>query len=342
MSTEQLNTDGGAPSAPPPSVMDEDAYAALSPEERRRERMGEREPEPAPAPKTNGHDTSSDALKADDDGEPGEIRIEENGTVRDRKTGRFVPYEAYGKVREKAKATEAELTALRETHAKAEGRYSELSSIIGLLTKDEKPAQSNAEPAKPIDPREDVIGAVQYLLEQFPQVQKALEETKGGLTQRDENARILSAYEQDIGSTLKEHADFGDAYAHLVRVKDRELEVRGIADPERRKQLLQGAEREIVTKALKEGRSAAKELYALAEVYGYTKKAAAPANGKSEAEAKIEHIRGGMQAGASLSPAGGSSGEGISEGNLAKMSEDEYASLRSKLSKTEFRKLMGG
>jgi hypothetical protein len=342
MSTENLTTDSGAPSAPPPSVMDEDSYAALSPEDRRKELYGDAEPKvDTPKPKTNGHDTGSDALKADDDAEPGEIRIEADGQVRDKKSGRFVPYELYAKTREKVKSRDGELTKLRTESATAEGRYKELSAIVGLLTPEQK-AEAKPEPRKAVDPDEDVIGAMKFALAELEELKKTAQESHQTITAQTENTKVLAAYEKDIGATIKEKADFPDAYAHLRQIKDRELEVRGIKDPARREAMLRKAESDLVHTALKEGRSAAQELYALAEVYGYAKKAAPAANGKSEAEAKIEAIKSGMQAGASLAGAGGVSAEGISEGSISKMNEDEYGKLKAQLSKAEWRKLMGG
>jgi hypothetical protein len=346
MSTELATQQSDTGSFNPASVveMDEDAFAALTPEQRRSALHGEDQSAKAERIVENFHksgDAKGAEKQADDEPVEGETFIDADGKARDVKTGRFVPHEAYTKLQTKHKQTKTELEQSRERAAKTEGRLTELSNLLGLVLKDEEPAQRQEAPRK-VDPKEDLVGALEYALEQLGNVNKKLEEGETVSKQREANTRLVTSYEADIKATLAKAPEFKDAYGFLLETVHKELEARGLSDKALRDKAIAKSEREIVEEALEAGRSPCSVLFAMAEARGWKK--AAPSNDplKSAAAEKIEDRRDKMAASASLSAAGGSSGESLTAKDLAEMSEDQLADLKSKLSKAQWRKLMGG
>jgi hypothetical protein len=343
MSTELApQTDTGSFNPASVMEMDEDAFAALTPDQRRTALHGEepsaRREEPAAKPSAAGEEQPK---TGDEEPVEGETYIDADGKVRNSKTGRFVPYEAYSKVQSKHKEVRSQLSEKTEKLAHTEGRLTELANLLGLVLKDEQPA-AKAEPPKKIDPKEDLVGALEYALEQLGAVNKKLEEGDSQAKQREATTKLISSYESDIKSTLAKTPEFKDAYGYLLQTVHKELEAQGLTDKALRDKAIAKSEREIVEEAIQAGRSPCAVLQAMAEARGWKKPEASTDPGKSAAAAKIEEKREKMAASASLSAAGGSSGEGLTAKDLAEMSEEQLSDLKAKVGKVQWRKLMGG
>lgn len=344
--TLETQTEQIAPQAPPPppSLPSEEEYASFTPEQR--EALWKEPPKPAVETPKDTPKVSPPSV--DQEREPGEINVGDDGRVRDAK-GRFVPFEAYGKVKSRNKELEDSLAKERDARAKLEGRTEELNKILGLLPKvSNQPEQPKAaEPPKEIDPEEDVIGALKQLVGWRKEVVQRFDKTEAERAAGEAQRQMVNSYTEDVKATLAELPDLGDAYAHVKNTQAAILRAQGINDEGVIKQLLEKAELDFVQAAQTNKVSAAKGLYAIAKAQGYVPKtqAAAPAAApaapaKSEAEQRLEAVKEGMKAAGSLS--GASGGAPPAQYNLANMSEEEFGDLKTKLSKAEWRKLMGG
>ena len=351
MSTEtQTGTNVGATATPSlvADDFDENAYVAMSASDRRAylgDDAGEASEAPAKVESTAKAVTETKTATGDDDAADGEITISTDGKVgRNDKTGRFVPYEVYGKTRGRAKDAETALQKEREERALEKGRYTELSNLLGLMEKTgaiEPKAAAKAEAAKAINPKEDVIGAVEAMLSEIEGMKKNGKEREEADGKARERRDLNNFFESDVAKFRTTNPDFEDALTHLIKVKHAELEAHGIADKGTRDQMLLQATEDLISNAKAGGNSAAERIYAMAtKAFGYTKKDATQqvANATSDAEKKIAAVKSGMAASPSLSGAGGAAPENL---DLAKMSEDEYSNLMARLSPAQRRKLLG-
>jgi hypothetical protein len=118
----------------------------------------------------------------------------------------------------------------------------------------------------------------------------------------------------------------------------------GMTDVAERNRFIANEERGLVAQAFRSRRSPAQMLYNLAVARGFTAPAPSSATQQQADPAqKVEQIaRGQRVAGASLSGAGGSSGEGLTADALANMSEEEFAAMAAKLGNARMRQLLGG
>jgi hypothetical protein len=252
--------------------------------------------------------------------------------------GRFVPHQALHKERERRKSVETELMTYRERTARADERLAVLNE---LMTKPEAPPASAAE--QPIDPEVDPIGALKQLHARNQALEKQLQESTKSVEERESARAMVSAYQNDAARFVQEKPEFRDAYVHLMTGRHRELEAMGMTDAAERNRFIANEERQLVASAFQSRRSPAQMLYSLAVARGFSYAPPAPAPAKPDHAAKIESIaKGQRQAGASLSAAGGSAGEGLTAAALADMSEEEFSAVAAKLGKSKLRQLMGG
>jgi hypothetical protein len=252
--------------------------------------------------------------------------------------GRFVPHQALHKERERRKSVETELMTYRERTARADERLAVLNE---LMTKPEAPPASAAE--QPIDPEVDPIGALKQLHARNQALEKQLQESTKSVEERESARAMVSAYQNDAARFVQEKPEFRDAYVHLMTGRHRELEAMGMTDAAERNRFIANEERQLVASAFQSRRSPAQMLYSLAVARGFSYAPPAPAPAKPDHAAKIESIaKGQRQAGASLSAAGGTAGEGLTAAALADMSEEEFSAVAAKLGKSKLRQLMGG
>jgi antitoxin (DNA-binding transcriptional repressor) of toxin-antitoxin stability system len=254
--------------------------------------------------------------------------------------GRFVPHQALHAERERRKATETELGTYREKMARADERLAVLNE---LMSKPEAPPSQGKVAEQTIDPEQDPIGALKQSYAKIAALEQKLTESTKTVEERESARAMVSAYQNDAARFVQEKPEFRDAYVHLMTGRHRELEAMGMTDADERNRFIANEERQLVASAFQSRRSPAQMLYSLAVARGFSYTPPAPAPAKPDHAAKIESIaKGQRQAGASLSAAGGSAGEGLTAAALADMTDEEFSALSAKLGKSKMRQLMGG
>jgi hypothetical protein len=293
-------------------------------------------PEPGQqAPQAQDADTG--AADADGDGDGDElVTIGPDGKPRDDK-GRFVPQAALHKERERRKATETELQAQRQQFARADERLAVLNEILGKAT--EAPAQQQ-QAAMP-DPETDPIGALQHAFKCIETLQQQIADREQRETEKDEAKRFNNIFLNEAEHYQKSNPDFKDAVTFLAESRRTELRAAGFENREI-EGMINEELRSNVTRAFKMQRSPAQLLHNLAKARGFT---VVPKSEHQQPDVmeKLQKIdKGQRTAGASLTNAGGSSGEGLTTEALANMSEDEFAAVSRKLGKAKMAQYLGG
>lgn len=273
-----------------------------------------------------------------DDTEPGEVRIGEDGKVRDAK-GRFVPLGALHAERGKRQTAESELTRLREQLAVATTKL-ELASKAPAQQQPAKDAPKNPFDEPDIDPNQDLLGAMQQLrarqVWQREQHTKATTETTAALTEQG----VVQVYRDDTMRFAAQQPDYPQAFEHLIRSRAAELIALGVKDQAELARQIKADEQEIVRHAIANGRRPAEVFYGLAIAKGYQQAqqaapqaqaapAAAKPAGKTPAEQQIDAINAGQAAGKTLSGAGAGAGApGLTVEQYLSMSVDEIIALK--------------
>lgn len=271
------------------------------------------------------------------------VVLGKDGKPRDGKNGQFVSQKALHAVREKYKATRDELAAERQKAARADERLAVLNEI---LTKADDPAKTTQSAEVP-DPEKDPIGYIAHLQKQVKALQDKEVERQRLEADRANSRTLKSAFEKDAIAYIKDQPDFLDAYKFVLSQRRAELTAWG-HDSDAINEMIASEERGIIANAFQAKKSPSQLIYRMAEARGYKK--AAPVDpkdgGKAESPSPMEKIdalaKAQQAAGAGLSGAGGSPGEGLTREALANMSEEEFAATTAKLSKARLRELMGG
>jgi hypothetical protein len=308
------------PSAPPPGAISADPNA-FTPEELAMLDGGE--PAPVAKPVAKPVATQDDQQPAgDDDGAEAEIEVGADGQVRDLKTGRFVRHEAFLRTKQQAKSETERANRLAEEVVRSRERlaiYAELSQPGA--------ERQQQEPAKPIDPSEDVFGALQQLMEENKALKAQFEKASSETAAQFENRALNEYVVSDATRFAATKPDFQKALSHALAVQDR-IETRmGNTDPAARSKAVNDALRAIVTQSKRAGTSWAETVYNIAMDYGY--KPAEAESVSAEASAGIDRIRNGQAAAVSMRHAGsGVPAESMTVTKLAEMSEREYLKVR--------------
>lgn len=289
-------------------------------------------------PNANGQEQTQ---QAQDDGDEG-IYIDESGKARSVVTGKFVPHGAFHKERERRKASEAELQTTRERMARADERLAVLNEIISAGEMPQQQAkQPQAVEAPMPDPETDIFGYVKWLAEKNQRLEAQVQATVQQ-RERDRVAQdVQQFYRQDAMQFLQQTPDFADAYQYVAQSYSNELAAQGYT-PQQIQAHLMNEEARIAYECRQKGQSPSKVIYDMAKARGFGRQAPAPAAPAPTADKKLETIQRGQKASASLSGAGGSSGEGLTLEALANMNDDEFAAVQSKLGRNKFRQLLGG
>jgi hypothetical protein len=287
----------------------------------------------AAAPDTTPADGAGDDIDLETDTL---ITVGPDGKPRG-KNGQFVPHQAFHAVREKYKATRSELQNYQEKFARADER---LALLNGVLAGNQPAAAAAADDNTPPDPEKDIFGYVKWQAKQIERLSNELKTGSERQQSSEQERAFKSTYVADAMAFHKSTPEFKDAYAHLINGRDKELALMGMADQKQRAAFIAKEEKAIVEQALQRGVSPSQMLFQLAQSRGFTPKpAAAP---QSDIAAKIENVKRSQAASASLTGTGGSAGEGLTAAALADMSEAEFESVMSKLSKSERARLLGG
>lgn len=187
---------------------------------------------------------------------------------------------------------------LRQSLEAAHQRVGELQASLEALQRPTAPAQSPAP-----DPETDPLG---HLLHKIETMSKALNEVQTQLSDQREHQTQLTQFQQfqNQVNTLrdqfaKDHADFGDAYAHLRQARTADLKLYGYQPADIQKTLLQ-EEITLSQNAIRQGKNPAEVVYDMAKRHGYTPKGAAPAPAPTTPDAKLTSIQQAQQASKSL------------------------------------------
>ena len=309
-------------------------------------------------------DKSAEA--ADEDYEPGAVTVDQEGRIRDAKTGKYVPHQALHAEREKNKELRAELEKRRETEARAEERLAMLTQIVEgqqKLYQEGQDKQDQPEEEQEIDPKIDIFAAFEQLKKQNNALRDQLNETRTNTNKQYSQIQMAERYRQDATKFASDHSDFFEAYRYLLDTRKAELEVLGYSDQNAIAAQIAAEERALVQNELsKPGGTPAKKIYDLARAKGYRKPEpkpdptpapppveAAPAKPKEEsapkpanAAEKLKNIQNGAQAHASLSGHGGTPSEGLSIRQLADMSDEKFLEFAAKIGKDKLDKLLRG
>lgn len=293
----------------------------------------------APSSPDAGGDTSSGGAGAagaprpgdagsDDGAEPGEVELAADGRVRDAKTGRYVPLPVLQREREAAKALKAENAQLRANWDKIAEK---LSRAIAPPAPAAVAEQKPAEPPALINPREDLIGAIEQERQARLDLEKRQQETAAQTEARLENERMQRTFERSVSEFGQKSPDFEDAFKHLQTARANQLarfaQYRGEdgnPDPQKIQAQIIADARGIIENAVRGGRSPAEELYTWAKDYGYAPKSATPApreQEKTPAQLAVEQVTEGRQASKTLTNAGGTSSSGLTFDEYLAMDE---------------------
>lgn len=295
----------------------------------------------------------TDQAKAPAADDEDDIIVDENGKARDAKTGQFVPHAALHKERTRRKEVEAENLSFREKLARVEERLSIFNELIGkgdlpTAAPAAKPEAKSVFDEEPIDPEEDVFGALKQQQRINAELRRQMSEGAKAREQQEAVSTVKTAYQQDATAFMAKTPDFKDAYGHLISTLHRELELMGVSDEAERNRAIAEQERELVSRALAQKKSPSELIYSIAKTRGFSSAPSAAIDKQSQpapkatADARIENVRRGQGSVISLAKAGGASGEGLTVEALASMNEADFAAMTKSLSKSQLRAIMGG
>lgn len=285
----------------------------------------------------------------DEDGDGEEVIVMgKDGKPRSGNSGRFVPHQALHKERERRKATESELQQARDLATRANERIAVFTDLLNRTQQQQQPTGEQDDPQP--DPEKDIFAFVKWQGRQIERLSGQLNERASKFDAHTAEQQFRQSYYSDAIAFQQKTPDFRDAYSHLVKGRDAELQALGMTDAQARKQHIAKEEREIAEHAKATNRSPSEVLYELAKVRGYVAKAQnQQQNGKPDGQQQPDHMKkieqiakGQRVAGNPLSNAGGSSGEGLTAEAFLNMNEDEYAAAIAKLSPSQRRTLLGG
>jgi hypothetical protein len=266
----------------------------------------------------------------DGDAEPGEIVINADGRAIEKGTGRFVPREAFLRVKGEAQAVRGKAETLSTENA---GLKERLALALDLLNQGEPGSAGKGadEPAPVLNPKEDLIGTVEAILKKLEAAEKApskdLQEVKAKL-----EATEIKEYTLGSARTFQQsHPDFQQALNHAMAVQEAVQVSLGLSAEDAKTQV-QAQLKSLIADAKKAGVNWAERVYVIAGKFGY-QKPDAEGDGKSEAEkaaeAEIERINNGKNASASLRGAGGGGvGEVMTAEKVVGLPFDEYHTFR--------------
>lgn len=303
------------------------------------------------------------------DAEPGEVMIDGEGKLRDAKTGRYVPHQAFHAERESRKAAQAEAAKLREESARVQERLSVLTEIIQgqetLVRQQHKQPDPAPEPEKEIDPETDVFAAVKQMQARDKSRAEQVAEIERVANQRIDAMQQEARYRQDALQFALKQPDFPEAYRYFNERRREELKLLGFNDESKIDQHIMAEERALMTQGFRTGGGPAQMIYSLARNRGYQPKAAEPAPTAQVAPAPtpapppapaapmapqvspdaaqaVLRVQNGQQASTSLTGAGGTGGEGMTVQQLADMSEEDFQQFATKIGVKKLDRLLGG
>lgn len=251
------------------------------------------QPSSVPAPAAEPAPAAADPAKttATEEGEPGEVLIDETGRVRDGKSGRWIPVQVLQREREQVKT----LKQVVKEHETWRKQVEE--KLLRALDRNGQPAAPAAAPQKTepealINPREDLIAAIEQRDKLYSEGFKKQEETQKQFRERIELEAQQRRIEQSMTRAAQSETthDIRDAFAHLATARAQELShfsmfrnPDGTTNAEKIAAQLNDEMLEIARDAEASKRDVASMFYELAKLKGYTTKQRAAADAKKEA-----------------------------------------------------------
>jgi hypothetical protein len=145
------------------------------------------------------------------------------------------------------------------------------------------------------DAATDPLGHLMY---QQKQIQAQIEAIRTGTQQQQEETSqqtqfntFITNVNSQVAAFKTTHADYDDAYKHLVDVRVADFTDRGYT-PQVAREMVSREEMDIAGKALQAGKNPAEVAYGMAKRYGYAVKAA-----PTPAENKLDTIKKGLETG---------------------------------------------
>ena len=289
--------------------------------------------------------------------------------------------ERFKTARDANQALQVEHRTLQENYAKLAGRMDALQELWQKPAAAEPPkAEVAPEPVKeetPPDPEQDIFAYVRYqqgviakqnevlanLNKRFEELPAKVEETKKAVQEQFTERDVVSYYRSDAESFGREKPEFFEAYRDLITKRHAALAIMGHTDPAARAAQIQREERELVNMAVEQRMRPAEFIYNYAVANGFRAAAPnptpapapaapapaaaapvpapAPSGQMTEAE-RLQAAIAAQAATATLSGAGGVASETLSVDALAKMTDEEFAAIYSKLGKRGMRQYLGG
>lgn len=294
--------------------------------------------------------------------------------------GRFIRHGAFHKERKMRQAAEKTLAErdtayneLSQKFARADERIAVLMQAMQGQQQEQQQAQqqqAQQEQQKAIpNPEEDPFGYMRHLETEIARLNSAQQDVQTQTQEQQQANYVKDAFRRDAQAFSQETPDFLDAYQHLLKARDAELQALGKVNPQERATIMAREELSIVQQCFAQQRSPAQVMYELARGRGYVfndqqqadeaaaaevaaaEKAAAEqaAAGASQQEqqkpsavARIEAIKKGQGASKSLGTASGGNSAPLTAEALADMPEAEFAKVVGKMSRAERAMYFGG
>lgn len=330
MTTELLNTDtaggGHVPGEGETLTAAERAY--LSSRGADTSILGAQTPQPgaAPTPEKSPPDPAAqpDAEQpmTDENGDliEGEITIDEQGNARSKRNGQFVPKSAYLRVSDDAKRAKQNERAMRDQLLQTRERL----AILSEATEPTPQQKGHQElPSEPIDPERDIFGAFKQAMATITDLKTQLQQ----VSSTTEIDRVGNAFRQDAARFQASQPAFLDAFAHLTKTRDTELEIYGVGDAAERARIINEEALGIIKAHVLAGRSPSEALFKLAQTRGFAPKQQPDA--AKAAQDQLDRIAKGQEAAMSLRGVGTS---GVptapTREQVANMGEGDFASFR--------------
>lgn len=300
---------------------------------------------------TGGDDKASAASEqppkdGSDETEPGEVEVAD-GRVRDAKTGRYVPLPVLQREREAAKA-------LKQENAELRANWAKIAEKLNRVAAPPVEQPKAVEPPKMIDPREDLIGAIEQERQARIEAERRMQETAKQTEARIENERKARVFNSDVTQFRQKAPDFEDAFKHLQTARGQQLsefmqyrDAQGNPDQAKIEAQIAEDARGIIENAIARNKSPAEALYEWAKRFGYAPRASEQAADekpqKTPAQQAIEQVSEGRAAAKTLANAGGTGSSGLTMDEFLAM-DDEVISARANADpafKAEVNRLLG-
>lgn len=257
------------------------------------------------------------------------------------------------KQREEAQALVTQLQTERSREAAERARIDERLRLLMEATQEVSQPQQGQGQEIP-DPDVDPFAYMKYLNEQINRVAETSQGAQRRFEEQDHTASVKTAFIDEARGYAAKQSDFMDAYQHLLRSRDMQLQRLGKVDPRERAAIINQEEMQIVSECFRNRRSPSELMYQLAHDVGYRKAEPAPlpvggengaapaAQGAPTAAEVVENVRKGQAASRSLGSVAGGGSRPLTAELLASMPEAEFQAAVSKMSREEKRERFGG